>query len=172
MTASRSASKAIEHFDLGDGDWVDLRVLNFSDRQAVKAAMVDPDTETISKERIEQGNVVALLRSISAWGGPGFGCTCEAGCKCGAEGKAPFHAADCHVMAINEEEVAGLDTTGDVLLRLVDAKADRARHGGDPFLLRPATSPSSEGAGAADRLPPTSTSGPSSASGTSTPEPR
>ena len=171
MTATRFASKAVEHFDLGNGDWVDLRVLNFGDRQAIKAAMVDPDREVMTQERIEQGNIIALMRSIAAWGGPGFGCTCEGGCKCG-NGKPPEHASDCHVMPITEADVAGLDTTGDTLLRLVDAKADRARHGGDPFLLRPATSPSSEAVAAPATSRPTSTSGSSSASGTSTPEPQ
>lgn len=168
MTYLRRASKEIEHIALGEGDWVDLRVLNFADRQAIMAALVDPDTEEISRERVAIGNAIELVRAIVAWGGPGFGCTCAGGCRCDA-GK-PSHANDCHVWAITIEEVSGLNETGDVILRLVDAKQDKARRGADPFVLPRPTSPSSAGAAVAAPSPPSSTNGPSSENGTSTPE--
>lgn len=170
----RRASPEIEHIALGEGDWVDLRVLNFGDRQAITGAMADIETGNISASRLEAGNTMMLQRAIVAWGGPGFGCTCSGGCRC-EPGKPP-HANDCHVWAITEKEVSTLDETGDVLLRLVSAKQDKARLGGDPFVLPRPSSPTS----GVEGEPPkrartsrhTSTSGTSSASSTSSPERR
>lgn len=173
MARARRVSKEIEHIDLGDGDWVDLRMLNYGDRQAITGAMIEVAKDTPDASRMEAGNVLMLYRALVAWGGPGFGCTCSGGCRC-SEGKPP-HSNECKVWAITEEEVAGLDNTGDVLLRIVDAREDKYRLSGDPFLLPRASSPSSaDGADQkkeTDSLP-TSTSGPSSRSGTSTPGPQ
>lgn len=172
MGRTRLATKDIEHIALGEGDWVDLRILNYGDRQAISGAMVEAARD--EKSKLEAGNVVMLHRAIVAWGGPGFGCTCSGGCRCD-EGKPP-HSNDCHVIAITVEEVRGLDDTGDVLLRLVDAKQDQLRMTGNPFLFPRDTSPSSAGAAEASRetanSPRSSTSGSSSRSGTSTPEPQ
>lgn len=175
MTRLRAASKEIEHIALSDdGDWADLRILNYGDRQAIMGAMAEAVRDSVGRSALEVGNVVMLHRAIVAWGGAGFGCSCGGGCRC-ETGKAP-HSNECKVWAITEDVIKGLDETGDVLLRVVDAREDKFRATGDPFLLPRDTSPSSTVVAdkvkkARDSLP-SSTSGVSSASGTSTPEAR
>jgi hypothetical protein len=169
----RKASREIEHIELNDeGDWADLRILNFGDRQAITGAMVEATRDDPNASRLEAGNIVMLQRAIVAWGGPGFGCTCNAGCRC-SRNTGP-HANDCKAWAITEETVLGLDETGDVLLRVVDAREDKFRASGDPFLLPQDTSPSSSDVEAkvkkARASLPSSTSGISSSDGTPTPE--
>lgn len=108
---SRFASKELVRVDLGEDDWVQLRTLTFGDRQAIqrKLIQVNGGEFDASQVDLEAANVELLRRVIAAWGGPGFECSCAA--------KESPHAAGCGVRPISDENILGLDTTGD---RLID----------------------------------------------------
>ena len=116
---TRFVSKQTERVDLGDGDWVHLRQLNYGDRRAIEGALVSARIRdnTIFMNKVPDnlaGNVELLYRSLAGWGGPGFGCSCT---------DLP-HAPSCGVAPITHENIEQLDTTGDRLLGIIAARQE------------------------------------------------
>jgi hypothetical protein len=115
MTRSRFVQRAVERFDLGDGDWVDLLArLSYGDRGAIEEKLL-ADAIRITDEpkgsteavhaKLHAGNLELLKRTVVAWGGPGF-CV---------RGEHP-HDGECAPAAITEETLDKLDETGERIL--------------------------------------------------------
>jgi hypothetical protein len=166
MARIRRAPNDIERIDLGDGDWVVLRHLNFADRRAMegallKARVVDGQIIQASEEDVdnEAANVIMLQRAIVAWGGPGFECTCGHDGRVERNAIAGSHASGCTVWPTDVAHMRDLDETGDRIMVIIGNRRDGSRLAGDPKVsLAPSSPPLSDAVTDADPSHPISTS--------------
>lgn len=108
---SRFVKLTTERIDLGAGDWVEMRTrLSYGDRAAIEEKLLGPTSTSNASTlqardlQIAAANVELLLRTVVAWGGPGF---------CGLEHP---HDGDHVAASVNEEQIRALDATAERIL--------------------------------------------------------
>lgn len=111
---SRFAARETSRFELGDGDWVDIRArLTFGERNLIQAKLLgspplDGDGRLDPTRRemdLGAANLELMRLVIARWGGPGF---------C-AQPEHP-HEGDCQPQPITTENIAALDETAEKIL--------------------------------------------------------
>lgn len=144
---SRFVQAGVERLELDGGDWVDLRTrLRFGDRRAIEERMApfkaDASGRIVRSEELHmrEANVETMLRSIVAWGGPGF---CE-------KDEHP-HDGDCSPRPITAENLEELDVTGERILE--EIVRHQRTHTPGFTNARPTPSPQ-RGGGGTDPTPP------------------
>lgn len=150
----------VERLELDGGDWVDLRTsLRFGDRRAIEERLYGLRSDATGRVvlgtelHMAEANVETMLRSIVAWGGPGF---------CSKD-EHP-HDGDCTPRPITAENLDGLDETGE---RILEEIVRRQRTHTPGFTnARPTPSPQT-GGGGADPTPSSPDDGSSSSTSSS-----
>jgi len=111
---SRFVQRAVERFELGDGDWVDLRTrVTFGERNLIQAKLLGPRpidsagriNPAGGEVDLNAANLELMRLVIAGWGGAGF---------CARDDHP--HDGECQARPITIENIVALDETADRIL--------------------------------------------------------
>jgi hypothetical protein len=125
---SRVRKATPSRFNLGDGDWVDLRPVRYGDRLEVSKKLFGYHVEANGSEgkkntikptgevHMRESNIELLRLAIAGWGGPGF-------CSLVDHDAGESHPGDCVPLAITAENIDGMDETGEKILEEIERRS-------------------------------------------------